>query len=816
MSKVRSIFITGTLNHWSEIGGLPGLFLTVTDALTRGLDIFVGSSAVLKYIVVTWRYFVFRRGAAVNIIAVEKEKLIADSSAAFFPIQIHADSYVEHGEFESQERERTQERSSYLGLIDKILRLMFPSAKEECPGQGSLVGLQSHIGLPDLEKIINGKPQRSLSYIVRFLPFRGKFNAARAVELGIKPGKDFHRLTEGVLVVNSNGEIVNPYQVLGETKLFPKVAIIDIPDQRYLKNTVTSPEWFMQSEERGSESYGLVYHLLGDEIDFRLEEYVNFMKHFPPECIHVISHSSISDNTLSFKTSAIHLLKLKSLFKGNFNLPCIEVAESANGPFIKLQALQAFEIDSFSVTENNSAVSNDTYQALFEKHVKKISPLLELDMSIVSLEPEETPNLKDNVQVVTLGTGSALPSIHRNVLCNLVRIPYLDANRDIKYRAIILDAGEGSLGLLLRNYGHNNQVQYDQIMDELSLIYLSHLHADHNLGIVSLIRAWFEHNTHKDRKLFLVIPWQFRNFLLEWFQIENDDLVMELSRICFIRCELLLQNRATEIQSLDFQTFEEWYDNQAERRKMQGYPSAPVSEAEWSQLKKETGMVDMETCVALHCSWAYSVSMTFQLSDKELFKLSFSGDTRPNPKFVEIGHNSDLLIHEASLDDACIEEALDKRHSTFTEAVRVSQLMQCKKLLLTHFSTRFSEKPDFFRNAKDFEALVNRLNEYLGPRTENVLRRSSTSVPLFDELEICYAYDFMSVRLDEMGYQKSQFDTIDAFSVVADDAVQLKREEKRVKSKLKQYEKRNTKRQQRLAAGEQNSSQNDLDSSKSS
>ena len=122
----------------------------------------------------------------------------------------------------------------------------------------------------------------------------------------------------------------------------------------------------------------------------------------------------------------------------------------------------------------------------------------------------------------SLGTGSALPSIHRNVLSNLVRIPYKDEEtHEIRFRALLLDGGENTIGTLMRNFGHDSLKQLKQIFSELRLIYLSHLHADHHLGIISVISAWAEANKNNTDKLYLVIPWQYNNFITEWYRLEQ-------------------------------------------------------------------------------------------------------------------------------------------------------------------------------------------------------------------------------------------------------------------------------------------------------
>lgn len=807
MSKVKSIFLTGIISLWSELGGMPGLFLTVSDAVTRGLDVYVSSSSLLKYIIATWRFFVFRRACPINVVATENEKLVADSSTAFFPIQIAAEpKNTITNEIDGQ---GSVSNSLNMRRLDKLIGTMFPPEEsnldqEKSSTETNIVGIQSYVKLPSLDKIVSAVPQKSLNYVIRFLPTRGKFNPAKAKELGIKPGLDFKELTMGKSVVNNLGETVHPHQVLGESNTFPKVAIIDIPNNSYLKNTLTSPEWLDQSGDRGSEQFGLVYHFLGDDIDFRLEQYLEFVQKFPAECIHIVNHKSIADDTLAFKTSAIHLLKLKSLSANNFNLPYMEQTTPCPEPFVKLQSLQTYKIDSSGVKDEKTIPANLTWSSIFDEHVKLVLPNLIMNTETVTLNPlDNAKSLKDNFQIVTLGTGSAIPSIHRNVLSNLLRIPYINSKtQETQFRSILLDGGEGTFGMLLRNYGHNNSEQLKQILDEMCLIYLSHLHADHNLGIITVIREWLLHHAENQRKLYLIIPWQYRDFLREWFQVENSEFQADLSRICFISCEEFMQKKTAEPATLDFETFELWLENASQRKRLPKTSLLSLSKDKWKDIQNDTNLSEIQTCAAIHCNWAYSVSMTFQLNEQEAFKVSFSGDTRPNPKFVDIGLGSDILIHEASLDDVNIEEALSKKHTTVTEAVRVSQLMQCKKLLLTHFSTRFSEKPNFFMDAEEYNNAAEKLKDYLGPRNGNIFARKDENLPLFEEMELCYAYDFMSVRLNEMDFQRPHFATINSLSVDSNSDVQLKKDEKEERKQVRQFEKRNTKRQQRLAAGQ--------------
>ncbi|KAF3990192.1 hypothetical protein FT663_02203 [Candidozyma haemuli var. vulneris] len=798
LGKLKSVFMTGTLEHWSEIGGLPGLFLTTSDATSRGLDVYTNSNKVLSYIVATWRYFVFRKGIELNIAEPQEGQAIGDSAVVLQPVRIQSD---EPQKSVSQEVVATFQRQ-----LSKITSLMFPrdvsqvnsDDPDSYKSDPSETEAQTHVSLPDPSETLNVRDQDSLSYIVRMLPVRGKFNPQRAKELGVKPGVDFRSLTQGKRVQTSDGNWVEPDEVLEPPHHFPKTLILDIPNQHYLQNTLSSDKWFQKSDTYGQEDIGLVYHFLGDDIDFSMKEYTDFISKFPPDCKHVICHSKVCDNSLVFLTSTVHHIKLKCFMNDNFSLPYSDTkAPSSNPNVLKLQSLQSFVVSPSKIEVDESNVSSETSASLYQKHIAGTEIDVNFDTlaqkETISLAPvENTTSVKDHAQVFTLGTGSALPSIHRNVLSNLIRVPYVDSNTgEIRFNSIILDGGENTLGTMMRMFGHNNGEQYHHILRELKLIYLSHLHADHHLGLVSIIRAWFEVNKDKDSKLYLLLPWQFDHFLNEWFKLENNFADIDTNRIVYLSNEVFNSRREAEFQQSDIETFEKLYDagqlnSSIPRKDMGMLPHERVRE-----LYEALNLSKVETVRAIHCYWAYSVSMTFNVSNDETFKISFSGDTRSNPAFYRIGQGTDLLIHEASLDDDLIEEALAKKHTTTTEAVRMAQLMRCPKVLLTHYSTRNSERPTFIRNDQEYQRQCTMLDKYLGDVIENIVTHRVDSDFGFDDMQICYAYDTMSVRYKSFDFQKPFFDKITSLSPYEES-------ERQEKDRLRMMDKRQQKREKRL------------------
>lgn len=75
------------------------------------------------------------------------------------------------------------------------------------------------------------------------------------------------------------------------------------------------------------------------------------------------------------------------------------------------------------------------------------------------------------------------------------------------------------------------------------------------------------------------------------------------------------------------------------------------------------------------------------------FKLTYSGDSMPCENLIKLGTDSTLLIHEATMEDELVDDALGKMHSTVSQAIEQGQKMNAKYCILTHFSQRYAKIP---------------------------------------------------------------------------------------------------------------------------
>lgn len=262
-----------------------------------------------------------------------------------------------------------------------------------------------------------------------------------------------------------------------------------------------------------------------------------------------------------------------------------------------------------------------------------------------------------------LGTGCAIPSKYRNVSSILYQN---------NHSAILLDCGEDTLSQIMRFYGDLS------VLKKLKLIYISHTHADHMLGLASIVREC--------REPVLIIGPPFIRDFLEYFgetvhQLDSGD-TRPGGRVNFIS--------TAGVKVLE----SEFYREQGKNPEIANFDNY-VHELCVSQFK-------IRLCGCKHSGSSTSVA----IHDIESgVSFSYSGDTIPSMLFAWMSRRVDVMVHEATFNDDQRSYALKTSHSTKSEAQNIFQASQAKRLLLTHFSNRNSQDEhddicisDFYRH----------------------------------------------------------------------------------------------------------------------
>ena len=306
-----------------------------------------------------------------------------------------------------------------------------------------------------------------------------------------------------------------------------------------------------------------------------------------------------------------------------------------------------------------------------------------------------------------LGTGCAVPSKHRAPAAI-----YLHA---FARGGLLFDAGEGTLGQLHTLLGAQ---QAADALRRLNAIFISHAHADHHLGLIRVLSAVTSLRPY-GAPLLVVGPRALGTFLsayasllpppsrprfvfescaysrdpsssrpaisplylaplsrpLSRFSISCTRPPLPRSSISCMRLAPLSRSSCISPPYVHPPTGASFRDPRCLRRRDLLQSSA-------------LGLRSVACVPVKHCADAWG----FVVAHSDGWSVAYSGDTRPCEALVAAGRGVTLLIHEATFDDSLAGDAVQKRHSTRSEALTVACRMGAYRTLLTHLSQRYSRE----------------------------------------------------------------------------------------------------------------------------
>ncbi len=294
----------------------------------------------------------------------------------------------------------------------------------------------------------------------------------------------------------------------------------------------------------------------------------------------------------------------------------------------------------------------------------------------------------ETLQVYFLGTAGALPTPHRNPSCIMVR-----RGSD----TLLFDCGEGAQQQMMRaRTGFN-----------VNAIFVTHWHADHFLGIFGLIHTLSFNGRTAPITIygpewvheFVQTIRHIGRFNLN-FPIESVELG-DSSTVRFDGYTITAFAVSHGIPSLGYIFEEEERPGRFDRDRAIALGVAPGPL--FGRLQHgETISVDMDG------SQRVIRPSDVMGAPRPGRKIVYTGDTRPVlQRIAMVARDADLLIHDATYDDAETDRAAEFYHATAGQAGEAATAAGIRTLALIHISSRYTTPENHIGDAKkNFSGLV--------------------------------------------------------------------------------------------------------------
>ncbi|XP_066140566.1 ribonuclease Z, mitochondrial [Euwallacea fornicatus] len=691
LSKLEHIFITQSV--WKNMGGLPGTALTIQDVGVPEITLH-GPNGLSDIFSATRRFVVIKdlrirmadcSETAIfedNVMRVKYVSLYKKKNESCEIEQVNHTSQLDNSsESEgkpTRSRSLSQSRDNCAVVEDNTDYYAYERRNSQnC--NTNRVHSQSHkpydkgcrsspnTASTSNENLLKEYKKESISmcYICHLQPHPGALNLDKCVQKGVPPGPLLGKLKSGEDVTLADGRVVKSSEVCYPDDPGPVFIVVDCPDPEYLQSLVNSTEIrkhqkFANSNE---DAACLVIHFTPAEV-MKLPRYKRWMDDFCASCEHI----PINELNTCMGSVAVHRIQYKlnmlssSIFPllGDKGTPVIhEVNQDlktkldiSDHSFKYIGGLSSYHLRPKKGFDRTSGINLDVQEFLSETSSLPDFPIALRDLQQTLEMSRAKLNIKEFPKLLFLGTGSCIPNKTRNTSGILLQTS--------ETSNILMDCGEGTYGQILRFFGTDKG---NEILTNIDAIYISHLHADHHIGLLGLLqgrrRALNILNIDK-QPLYLIAPRQ----ILAWLTFYDKCFETIEDEYVLIPNDSLLLNQHT-------------------------YP-----EEKLSKVLSDLQFSDINTCFVRHCPNAFGVSILH----KSGYKLTYSGDTMPSQNLVHLGQNSDVLIHEATMEDDLSHEAVVKMHSTTSQAIEIGQDMNAKHIVLTHFSQRYAKLPRFNDN----------------------------------------------------------------------------------------------------------------------
>lgn len=272
-------------------------------------------------------------------------------------------------------------------------------------------------------------------------------------------------------------------------------------------------------------------------------------------------------------------------------------------------------------------------------------------------------------RVTFLGTASSRPTVRRNVSSLAVQR---------EGETYLFDCGEGTQRQMMR-FGVGFRMRE---------LFVTHLHADHYLGLIGLLRTMSLQGRREGVRVWG--PPRSRDTLRQAVELGGDRLLFDVA------IGELTPGEALERDGYRIEAYSTRHTRDSIGLVLEEEQRLGRFDPERA---RDLGVPEGPLFGRLHGGQSVELEDGTRVSPEQVVgpprpgrSLVYTGDTRPCPETVEAARDADLLVHEATFGDEEEERAADTGHSTASQAAEVARDAGARSLALTHFSARYSEQ----------------------------------------------------------------------------------------------------------------------------
>lgn len=257
-------------------------------------------------------------------------------------------------------------------------------------------------------------------------------------------------------------------------------------------------------------------------------------------------------------------------------------------------------------------------------------------------------------------------------------------------KTLLFDCGEGTIQRL---------IEADISRATIESIFISHFHCDHVLGLFGLISVFRSDFRKKPLEIFAPVGIvEFIKSTLKWMDVvPTFELIIKELPTNFAG-EILRTNE----YSVQTAMLEHRIDSFGFRVETIPHVNIDIQKVRNLGMNdfRKIGEIKRGNSVRLPDGKVITLEKILAPQKKTVIFV-YCGDTRPCLNTIELAQGADVLLHEATFESNFVEKAMERFHTTSTEAAQIAKDAKVRRLVMTHLSTRYKDGRVLLHEARE-------------------------------------------------------------------------------------------------------------------